>query len=87
MEPTVKEILESEDYQQQKEIVNRAINWGSILYAADQKVFEKTKVEKERVKELKRSWLTKMRAKYPDFTRKSSSKKKFRQTLTHGEDI
>lgn len=87
MEPTVKEILESDQYLEQRAIINREINWGSLAYAANQGVFQKTKVEKERVKELKRAWLTKMRAQFPDFTRKNGGKKKFRQTLTYGENI
>jgi len=89
MEPTVKEILESKDYENQKAIINREINWSSIEYAVNysMKPFKKTENEKDRLKYLKRRWLTNMRAQFPGFTKKKASKKEFRQTLVYGEDI
>lgn len=87
MEITVREILESDDYQTQKDIVQRAINWGAKEYRVDQRVFKKDDNEKDRLKYLKTKWLAKMRKEYPDFTKKNGGKKKYRQTLIDGEDI
>ena len=83
----VREILESSDYQDIKSSLQRDINWGGKEYFVDQRVFKKDDNEKDRLKYLKGKWLKKMRAEYPDFTKRTGGKKKFRQTLTHGEDI
>lgn len=81
MEITVKEILESNEYQVQRGIIQREVNWGALEYAVNQKVFKKTDNEKDRLKYLKRKWLSNMRKKFTDFTRKSAGKKKF--SLSH----
>lgn len=87
MDLTHRQIMESDAYPIQKAIISREINWGAKEYKVDQKEFKKIGEEKDRLKYLKKKWLKIMRDKYPDFTRKTGGKKKFRQTLVYGEDI
>lgn len=87
MELTARQIIESDAYPVQKAIISREINWGAKEYRVDQREFKKVGEEKDRLKYLKKKWLKMMRETYPDFTRKSGGKKKFRQTLVYGEDI
>ena len=87
MEPTVKQVVEAQAYQIQKAIINREINSGGSEYFADRKVFKKTDEEKGQLANLRAKWLKEMRAKFPDFTKRTGSKKKFLQTINNGENI
>lgn len=87
MEPTVKQVVEAQAYQIQKAIINREINWGGSHYYPDQRVFKKTDEEKGLLANLRAKWLKEMRAKFPDFTKRTGGKKKFLQTINHGENI
>ena len=93
MEPTAKQVLESQVYQIQKAIISREVNGGnpSNYYlernSKGQPIFKKTDQEKALLATLRAKWLKEMRAKFPEFTKRAAGKKKFLQTINDGENI
>ncbi len=92
MEPTAKQVLESQVYQIQKAIISREVNGGNPdnyyieRNSKGQPIFKKTDEEKALLANLKAKWLKEMRAKFPGFTKRSAGKKKFLQTIIDGEN-
>ncbi len=92
MEPTAKQVLESQAHPIQKAIISREINWGAKEYLLErnlkrQPIFKKTDEEKALLANLRAKWLKDMRTRFPDFTKRAAGKKKFLQTIINGEDI
>ena len=72
---------ESLSYELQKGIIKREINWGNENYAANRAYFKKDKTEKALLYNLKHQYREKMRNKFPDWTRRTSGRKKYLETV------